>query len=131
MQNLEMVRLEIEGLKGAYLSREQLLQGQLGQLKMLLEEELNNLTEEQYAEYSKEYTQDSVPYETYIERVKSVIGLTEIAKANLACYRINLDDLEDHNNINFAKSNLYKIQGSLDYIDDIYDAYGAYFEDLL
>ena len=128
-EQLETVRSEADNLKAIYLAKEQLLQGELGELKNALEEELNNLTEETYQESLEEHT-NCVSYDIYKERVEKLIHMILTIKSNLTCYKIDFENLDDHDNVNFAKSILYRIRGSLDYISDVYEVYGEYFEEL-
>ena len=127
MKDLEQVRLETIELKNLYINKEQLIQNQLQDLEDELMEELNSITEESYIELMKDKN-NHVSFDTYIDRVKTVIEITHSAITRLKFFTTNINEQEDYNNLNFSLANLYTIKGALEYMDEVYEVYKEYLE---
>lgn len=127
MMNIENIRLENEKLYNEFLEKNKILKTNLEILRDGLEKDLEEMTEEEYNDYIKEYSL-TWSYQEAKQNIETVIKNINSGLANLACYRIEMENEYDWDYYNLAMSNQYKIKFAIDYANDMISRYEKYFE---
>lgn len=127
MMNIENIRLENEKLYNEFLEKNKILKTNLEILRDGLEKDLEEMNEEEYNDYIKEYNL-TLSYQEAKQNIETVIKNINSGLANLACYRIEMENEYDWDYYNLAMSNQYKIKFAIDYANDMISRYEKYFE---
>ena len=127
MMNIENIRLENEKLYNEFLEKNKILKTNLEILRDGLKKDLEEMTEEEYNGYMKEYN-ITMSYQEAKQNIETVIKNINSGLANLACYRIEMENEYDWDYYNLAMSNQYKIKFAIDYANDMISRYEKYFE---
>ncbi len=122
MMNIENIRLENKKLYNEFLEKNKVLNNNLGILRDDLEKELEEMTEEKYNSYKKEYNL-TISYQEAKQNIENAIKNIDRGLSNLACYRIDMENAYDWDNYNLAMSNQYKIKFAIDYANDMLSNY--------
>ena len=126
--NIENIRLENKKLYNEFLEKNKFLKTNLEILRDNLEKDLEEMTEEKYNDYIKEYNL-ILSYQEAKQNIKNIIKNISSGLANLACYRIEMENEYDWDYYNLAMSNQYKIKFAIDYANDMISRYEEYFEE--